>query len=135
MVRDFESLRRSHLLNRISRADQLPLLAPRLHRRPAGDQRRGTLWAILEDLDQVMAVCAGEGREPSRHPKYPTLSVLATASGMPREAARTNTGGPFSGSCGSRRRVIIREVLTDGPVAEPRRANQRGHDSRRRGPR
>ncbi len=52
------------------------------------------LGVILEDLEQVMAGDAGEGREPSRHPKYPALSVLATASGMPREAARTNTGGP-----------------------------------------
>ena|SRR5215831_3222957 len=43
-----ESPGQSHLLNRISRADQLPLLAPRLHRRPAGDQRRGALGAILE---------------------------------------------------------------------------------------
>lgn len=29
---------------------------------------------------------------------------------------------------------LIREVLTDDQVAEPRRANQTGRDSRRRGP-
>jgi len=38
-------------------------LVPRLHGDLAGDQGRGALGAILEDLEQVMALGAGQGRE------------------------------------------------------------------------